>query len=376
MLTPSADSHIESEVWLPDMDWNGKFEEVGNGGFNGNIVYPAMAAALQEGYATASTDGGHKGGSASFALGHPEKIVDFGYRGIHETALKAKSLIGAYYGRSPRLSYWNGCSTGGRQGLKEAQRFPEDFDGIVAGAPANYETHLHAWTVAVGMAAIKGDQNILPASLMPVIHRAVLASCDSADGLHDGLLNDPRKCAFDPSTLLCRGAANENCLTADQVEAVKKLYAPLKTKAGELIFPSFEPGSELGWPIMVSAKAPNAIGQDTFRYLTYGDPDWDWHTFDPDRDTAAADQKDNGIINAIDALQAQSPRRQAAHVPRLERSAHRSREQHQLLFKRPPQDGLEAGGLVPPIHGAGHATLRRRSRRQPGQLDGGTRALA
>ena len=300
VLTPSADSHIESEVWLPDMDWNGKFEEVGNGGFNGNIVYPAMAAALQEGYATASTDGGHKGGSASFALGHPEKIIDFGYRGIHETALKAKSLIGAYYGRSPRLSYWNGCSTGGRQGLKEAQRFPDDFDGIVAGAPANYETHLHAWTVAVGMAAIKGDQNILPASLMPAIHRAVLASCDSADGLHDGLLNDPRKCAFDPTTLLCRGAANENCLTGDQVEAVKKLYAPLKTKAGQLIFPSFEPGSELGWPIMVSAKAPNAIGQDTFRYLTYGDPNWDWHTFDPDRDTAAADRKDNGIINAID----------------------------------------------------------------------------
>lgn len=300
VLTPSPDSHIESEIWLPDADWNGKYEEVGNGGFNGNIVYPAMASALREGYVTGSTDGGHKGGSASFALGHPDKVLDFGFRGIHETAVKAKAIITAYYGRAPRFSYWNGCSTGGRQGLKEAQRFPEDFDGIVAGAPANYETHLHAWTVAVGMAGIRGDKNILPASLMPVINRAVMTACDPQDGVRDGLLNDPRKCKFDPGTLVCNGTNNGNCLTPDQVEAVKTLYAPLRTRRGDLIFPSFEPGSELGWPLLVSGNAPNALGQDTFRYLTYGNPNWDWHTFDADRDTAAADEKDDGIINAID----------------------------------------------------------------------------
>jgi len=300
VLAPSADSHIETEVWLPEADWNGKYEEVGNGGFNGNIVYQAMAAALREGYAAASTDGGHKGGSASFALGHPEKVADFGYRGIHETALKAKSLITAYYGRAPRFSYWNGCSTGGRQGLKEAQRFPDDFDGIVAGAPANYETHLHAWTVEVGMAGIQDGKNILPASLMPVINKAVLAACDAGDGVKDGLLNDPRKCKFDPASLLCQGSSTENCLTADQVAAVKRIYAPAKTRKGELIFPSFEPGSEMGWSTVVSNAAPPQIGVDTFMYLTYADPNWDWHTFDLDRDTAAADRKDDGIINAID----------------------------------------------------------------------------
>jgi len=300
VLTPSADSHIEAEFWMPAADWNGKFEEVGNGGFAGTISFPAMGAALREGYATASTDTGHKGGSASFALGHPEKMVDFAWRSVHETAVKAKLLINAYYGRNARLSYWNGCSTGGRQGLKEAQRFPDDFDGILAGAPANYETHLHAWTVEIGMAVVKDDKNILPASTYPVINKAVLAACDSLDGIKDGLLNDPRKCHFDPSALLCANGQTENCLNADQVAAVKKIYAPAKTRKGELIFPSYQPGSEMAWGTLLGGNAPAQLGQDTFMYLTYADPKWDWHTFDLDRDTAEADRKDDGVIDAID----------------------------------------------------------------------------
>jgi feruloyl esterase len=299
-IEPVADSHIEVEIWMPSENWNGKFEAVGNGGFNGSIGYGAMASALREGYASASTDTGHKGGSASFALDHPEKTIDFGYRAVHEMTEKAKALIQAYYGRGPRFSYWNGCSTGGRQGLKEAQRFPEDYDAILAGAPANYETHLHAWTVAVGMAAIKNNQNILPAAKLPLINQAVLAACDALDGVKDGLLDDPRQCRFDPATLLCAGEDTANCLTSDQVEAVRKIYAPSRTRAGALIFPSFEPGSELGWTSKTTGTAPPAIGQDTFRFLTYADPNWDWHTFDLDRDTAAADQKDGDIINAID----------------------------------------------------------------------------
>ena len=300
VLTPSADSHIEIELWMPETDWNGKFEAVGNGGFIGAIQFPAMAQALHEGYATAGSDTGHKGNSASFALGHAEKMIDFAYRAVHEMTVKSKALIAEYYGRQARLSYWNGCSTGGRQGLKAAQRFPEDFDGILAGAPANYETHLHAWTVAIGMDAIKDDKNILPASTYPIINKAVLAACDTKDGVKDGLLNDPRACKFDPGTLLCSGSNAGNCLNADQVEAVKKIYAPLKWKSGALIFPSYEPGSELAWALLVGGDAPNSIGQDTFMYLTYGDPKWDWHTFDADRDTAAADKKDDGVINAID----------------------------------------------------------------------------
>jgi feruloyl esterase len=300
VLAPSSDSHIEVEFWLPAADWNGKFEAVGNGGFAGVISYAAMAAALREGYATASTDTGHKGGSAVFAMGHPEKYVDFAWRSIHEMTVKAKALINDYYGRPARLSYWNGCSTGGRQGLKEAQRFPEDFDGVLAGAPANYETHLHAWTVEVGMAAIKGDENILPASKIAVVHQAVLAACDSLDKVKDGLLNDPRKCKFDPGTLLCKGGDTENCLTADQVAAVKQIYAPARYNDGKLIFPSFEPGSEMTWAGVVSNAAPPQIGRDTFEYLTYADPNWDWHKFDLDRDTRAADKRDDGVIDAID----------------------------------------------------------------------------
>ena len=135
--------------------WNGKFEAVGGGGWVGAISYRGMATALQEGYATASTDTGHEGRSASFAVGHPEKVVDFSHRAVHEMTVKAKAIITAYYGRGPRLSYWNGCSTGGRQGLIAAQKYPEDFDGIIAGAPANNFTRLCAWRLALEAAVLK-----------------------------------------------------------------------------------------------------------------------------------------------------------------------------------------------------------------------------
>src|ERR1700676_4155941 len=136
-LTPSHDSDIKSEAWLPISNWNGKFQEVGNGGWNGDIQYGALAEALRRGYATSSTDTGHAGGSASFALGHPEKLIDYAYRSENEMSVKAKTLIAAFYGSGAKRSYWNGCSAGGKQALKEAQRFPEDFDGIIAGAPGN-----------------------------------------------------------------------------------------------------------------------------------------------------------------------------------------------------------------------------------------------
>src|SRR5205807_3631689 len=130
-LKPTGDSDIKIEVWMPASGWNGKFQAVGNGAFSGAIAYPAMMTALARGYATASTDTGHTGGSASFALGHPEKLLDYTFRSEHEMTVKAKALVAAFYGRAPALSYWNGCSAGGKQGLKEAQQFPEDFNGIV-----------------------------------------------------------------------------------------------------------------------------------------------------------------------------------------------------------------------------------------------------
>ena len=196
-----------------------------------------MASAVQEGYATASTDTGHKGGNALFGIGHPEKVVDFAYRAVHESTVQAKALIARFYDRGPRLSYWNGCSTGGRQGLMEAQKYPEDFDAIIAGAPANYQTHLHAWDLGVAVPALKDPAAAVPAAKLAVLNRAAIDACDAKDGVKDGLINDPRACKFDPSVLLCKGADAETCLTAPQLESVKRTYAAAKTKSGEIDFP-------------------------------------------------------------------------------------------------------------------------------------------
>src|SRR5215831_12749714 len=178
VLTPSTDSHIEMELWLPTDGWNGKFLAVGNGGWAGNIETGAMATALSKGYATASNDTGHKGGSASFAVGHPEKVVDFGYRSMHEMAIQSKALIQAFYNRGPQLSYYQGCSTGGRQGMMEAQRYPEDFDAIIAGAPVNNMIHLNVQSVSRQVDVLREPTGIIPAEKMPLFANAVVAACD------------------------------------------------------------------------------------------------------------------------------------------------------------------------------------------------------
>src|SRR5438477_12336412 len=196
-LAPTSDSDIKIEVWLPASGWNGKFQAVGNGGWAGVISYPAMADALRAGYATASTDTGHVGGRGTFALDHPEKLIDFSWRSEHEMTVKAKALIQAFYGNAPKLSYWNGCSTGGRQGLKEAQMVPNDYDGIIAGAPAN-RTAMPLW---IASAALKDKDSYIPTSKYPAIHEAALKSCDALDGVKDGLIEDPRQCKFDPKVL-------------------------------------------------------------------------------------------------------------------------------------------------------------------------------
>jgi feruloyl esterase len=298
VLKPSPDSEIEMEIWLPSENWNGKFQAVGNGGWAGVISYAAMASALQEGYATASTDTGHKGGNALFAIGHPEKVVDFAYRAVHETAVKAKTLISAFYDRSPRLSYWNGCSTGGRQGLMEAQKYPDDFDAILAGAPANYQTHLHAWDLTVSIPTLKDPSSAVPAAKLALLNKAVLDACDARDGVKDGLLNDPRACHFDVATLLCRGADADTCLTGPQLETVKRMYAPAKTKGGEVIFPGKDPGSETGWTVISGGSQPPGVSIGSFQ-VAYNDANWDWKTFDLDRDIKLVDEKVGATINAV-----------------------------------------------------------------------------
>jgi len=296
VLTPSPDSHIEMELWLPTENWNGKFQAVGNGGWAGTLSTPAMASALREGYATASNDTGHKGGYALFGIGHPEKVTDYAYRAVHEMTLQSKAMMTAFYGKGPKISYWNGCSTGGRQGLMEAQRYPEDFDAIIAGAPANYHSHLHVADMALAVPILKDEAYSVPPAKLALLNKAVLAACDGIDGVKDNLIQDPRKCHYDPSALLCSGSDTENCLTASQIDTIKRTYAPIKTKTGEIVFPGKEPGSEYAW-FALSSKQPSAVSIGTLQ-LTYQDPNWDWRTFDLERNVKLADEK-TGFINAI-----------------------------------------------------------------------------
>ena len=295
---------VKFEVWLPASGWNGNLQAVGNGGFAGSITYAAMAAALKQGYATASTDTGHTGGDADWALGHPELMVDYGYRAIHEMTLKAKKIIESLYGTGPRISYFNGCSNGGRQGLMEAQRYPEDYDGILAGAPANYPTHLYPggmlWLV---LATLKDPENYIPTNKLAAIESAALTACDAQDGLKDGLIDDPRKCKFDPAVLLCTKDDSPSCLTSKQVEALKNIYAGAPPLKGKPIFPGKMPGGERGWGTYMPTASKNIsynLSVGFFKYMVYEDPNWDFATWDFAKGVPYTEEKLAHILDAVD----------------------------------------------------------------------------
>jgi feruloyl esterase len=298
-LTPSSDSDIKVEVWLPATTWNGKYQAVGNGGWAGVISYPAMAAALREGYATSSTDTGHVGGTSAPLIGHPEKVIDYSHRAVHEMAVTAKKLIAAHYDQQLRLSYWNGCSTGGRQGLMSAQRFPEDFDAILAGAPANYHSHLHSNDLVNAVPALTTPGALVSQAKLNMVNAAVMNACDAQDGVKDGLLTNPLACKFDVSTLACKAGDAETCLTAPQLESVKRMYAPSKFSDGKVIFPGKAMGSEASWTaILDTQKQPIFVATGSFE-LAYQDPKWDWRKFDVDRDVKFVKEKTD-FINAVD----------------------------------------------------------------------------
>ena len=263
-LKPSADSDIKVEVWMPSSGWNGKFQAVGNGGWAGLIDYPAMSAAVGRGYAASATDTGHTGDGGAFALGHPERFVDFAWRSEHEMTVSAKAIITAFYGTAPRFAYWNGCSTGGRQGLMEAQRFPGDYDGIIAGASANPRTQLNAAHLAVHQKVWRDPAGYIPAAKFPAIHAAVLDACDAIDGVTDRLIQDPTRCRFDPRVLACKGEDGASCLTGPQIDAVTAIMSSVKTRDGVEIFPGREPGAELGWGVLFGQPEPGPLAVDTF----------------------------------------------------------------------------------------------------------------
>ena len=306
----SDDSLVKIEVWMPVSGWNGKLQGHGNGGFAGEINYRGLATSVRDGYAAVSTDTGHSGSAvdASWAAGHPEKVVDFGYRAIHQMTLIAKLMVKAFYGSNPQHSYFAGCSNGGRQALMEAQRFPEDYDGIVAGAPANYWTHLLSSGVWNAQATTKDPASYIPASKVPAIARAVNDACDAQDGVADGILNDPRQCRFDPAVLVCKGEDSDKCLTAPQATALKKLYNGAHDSHGNSIFPGFPPGAEQGgegWPLWITGPAPGKgllflFASGYFSNIVYENPKWDIKTAVLDDAVKAADQKTAKILNATD----------------------------------------------------------------------------
>jgi len=307
---PSSDSDIAIEVWMPLDNWNGKLQGLANGGFAGAINYLDLGASLLHGYVATGTDTGHSGSpiDAAWALGHPEKIIDFGHRGIHEMTRIAKLFTAQFYGTAPRRAYFAGCSDGGREALMEAQRYPEDYDGILAGAPANYWTGLLSLGVVDTQAVTATPASFIPPAKITTIGNAVVAACDKLDGVADGVLNDPRQCRFDPASIQCKEGEDAGaCLTAPQVSALKAIYAGLRDPGGRTIFPGYLPGAEAGqggWALWITGQVPAKslmafFGIGYYTNMVYDKKDWDYKTFELESGLKAANEKTADALNAI-----------------------------------------------------------------------------
>lgn len=314
---PVPGSRIGFELWLPLTRWNGKLEMVGNGGYSSALAYPRLGGLLRLGYAAVATDTGHQGDDPAFAEGRPEAIADWGHRAVHWSIVHAKTLVRRAYGRTVDYTYFAGCSTGGQQALMAAQRYPGDFDGIIAGAPGHNRTHLNASFLWRFLRNHKTDGVILPASALPLIHRAVMATCGADNGAGGGLptdpfLNDPSACDFDPAVLQCGAGASGDCLSGEQVAVLRALYDGARNpRTGERIYygqvpgsevtggPPHQPGWSLYWADPANPAAPARAG--FWRHWVFGDEQWDWWSFDFDGDMAFTDDRLAEVINAMDA---------------------------------------------------------------------------
>ncbi len=243
-LTPTSDSDIKIEVWMPKENWNGKLVGIGNGVWAGTISHSAMAEPIAKGYATVATDTGHVGTGmdAKWAVGHKEKLVDFGYRAVHEMTVKAKEILAVYYGKKEDKAFWVSCSTGGRQGLMAAYRYPDDFDGVSSMAPANPMVGLMISSLWSGYVSLRDDAHKLTPAQLMLSNKAYTEKCDEVDGVKDGLVSWPEMCSYDPGVIQCKDGAQEGCLTAPQLEALKDIYGGVKNpRTGELVFSGFTP---------------------------------------------------------------------------------------------------------------------------------------
>jgi feruloyl esterase len=305
VATPVPGSEIHFEVWIPDAGaWNGKLVATGNGGYSSALAYGDMAGVLRRGYAAVGGDTGHQTADPNdlrFVIGHPERLTDWGSRSIHAITGPARRLVAAVRGRAPARAYFYGCSTGGHQAYAELQRYPDDFDGVVAGAPGNNRVRLNVgflWQFAANRERGDDARPILTPATVALVTRAVVAACDARDGVIDGVVDDPRACAFDPAVLACRAADAPDCLTAAQLAALRRMYAGARNaRNGARLYPGWPVGSEAGWPAYWGRDEPARA--DFWRHWVFGDPHWNWWTFDFDRDVARADSLVGRVVDQV-----------------------------------------------------------------------------
>lgn len=291
-LKPSNESNINIEVWLPQSQWNGKLLTIGNFGWGGSLMYVGMLTGLQDNYATVSTDTGHDstvdGPGGQFALGHPQKMIDYAYRADHEMTVDAKTIVKAFYGNAPSRTYWIGCSLGGLEGLIEVKRYPEDYDGVVAGAPPNPLARFNSLQLWPSWLINQDRSRLIPKEKYTMIHDAVVRLCGSEVGQHDNLVDEPNKCHFEPRQLQCKGADAPDCLTEAQIFLLEQTYrGPVSPRTGEVIFPGPAVGSELEMFGFANGQTPT-VPLDLFRYVVFQDANWDWTRMNWDKDATQA----------------------------------------------------------------------------------------
>ena len=314
-VTPTSASRIRFELWIPAASaWNEKLVVTGNGGYSPAIGHGDMATALRAGYAALGGDTGHQTANPndlSWGVGNPEAIADWGTRSIHAITGPGKTILAALMGQEPRRAYFVGCSTGGHQGYAEMQRYPHDFDGVIAGAPGNNRVRLNVGFLWQFLANREpGDLTpVLPAAKLPLITAAVVDACDANDGVIDRVVDDPRRCGFTPSALRCVGGDAPDCLTDRQLAALDRMYAGARNpRTGEQLYPGWPKSSEA---LTVSATGTPLVGwhqywgtseparADFWRLWVFQDPGWDWWTFDFDRDVALADARVGPSIDQV-----------------------------------------------------------------------------
>ncbi len=300
LLQPTADSSIRVEVWLPAEGWNGKFVGIGNGIWAGQLSLSQLAAPVTRGYAAATTDTGHSGSglTAEWAVGHPEKLVDFGHRAVHLMTVTAKQAIAAFYGTPESHAFWDSCSTGGRQGLMAAYRYPEDYDAISAMAPANPMTDLMTQSMWANWVTKRRAGAQLDMAALSLVHGAVLQHCDAEDGLQDGIVGRPQSCGFAPASLVCTGGNSQSCLSEAQAEAVQAIYDGVRDSAGRPLLPGWPRGAEMQLAALVLAPTPFPVALSYFQQLVHGsDSGWNWLTMDFSSESAQAREFASAVLD-------------------------------------------------------------------------------